>query len=197
MLPRTFSPDEVKDFLANRNDPKTMDYYIYHLVNIKVEGGICHDGTFSISLSSSHNIKSEAFRHIKEIRNKKKAHPGKSDPLMFFAMHLFEGQFLPKCRTIGIVSKYSCNVEITNPIAGTTTTHSYGPSGTMKYQCLAPPTIHKSKYMVIYRRSAWDRKGELKITDADEKDDDTESNEDDAVPAVAESDVGADTASHT
>lgn len=163
MLPRSFSEDEVRDFLNNKDDPKTLDYYIRHIIDIRTEGGLTYEGHFHVTLQSHDDIKAHALRHIREIRNNKKAHPGKSPPLMFFTMHLFPHQYLPKCRTLGIVTKYALPVNITNPNAGKLTEYSYGPGAAHRYTRAEPPHMMQNKYMVIYRRSAWDRKSELKI----------------------------------
>lgn len=166
MRSRSFNIDEVTRILVNRNDPKTMDYYLVRVMNLKTRyADMYSNGHMNFTIASDDIIMSEAIHQMMRYRHYINGRQSKNKEQLFFVLEMFEDRVLPKCRTLRIIGRHRFSTQLPNPIAGQAVPPPPGPRSAFFYQRYEPPYIAKSKQLCIYCRNNWDRKGELKIND--------------------------------
>lgn len=156
MNSRHYTLDELTQLIQNRDNPKTMDYYLNKMLNI-FEGNddarvfSTHNGAFTANIRSNNPILEHAFVLLRRGANKN----------ILFVMRMFEEKIFPKSKTFKIVSRTTCPVYIVNPLAGQVTETKYS-SGYL-HRHVEEPTKQHPKPLILYSKNNWDRKGMLTI----------------------------------
>jgi hypothetical protein len=157
MYDRPYTLDDLTRLLVNRDNPKTMDYYIFRLLNLTYKDlGVDFDGQFKFNMFSSNPYISKSmtmcFRHSDRLSLSYKS---------LVVLPMFDKHKFPKCRSIKIVSSSVFYVDMINPNRGQT--EEIQTYGGFKFLRAQPDYLSFKKYYVCYAHGKWERRGELKV----------------------------------
>ena len=159
--PEELGLDDLQRILNNRDNPKTMDYYYFKLLNLKMYT-VCHAGKIielredNTELRTALNCGVHIDRHFRSQSKETKIF---LQSRYAFTMRIFPTHIFPKSHLIKILNTRRADVNAPNPLAGKTTQRFYGPGNTLSYPVLEAPYVKFTKEMVNYVRSA---KGRIK-----------------------------------
>jgi hypothetical protein len=160
MFSRSFTSKEVATMILNENDPKTMDYFFMKLLDVQLDNTqINYSGTLTGTVRSAKSRITEAFGVLRRIRNFARGQ-------IYFVMDIHEHQIFPKSRSFRICSRRLMPGKVINPNAGQKKQITYGSGYVSTY--LEPNEILIPKHLVLYCRNAWERKGEVKPSRANQ-----------------------------
>lgn len=178
MYAREINLGEYTRMLVNRNNPKTMDYFYFRIMRLSTDDAevayLNSGGEFTTRLQNRPEYLKDgaAYGDISdensEIGNfNLKVQRSRRDGVgvdVYFLMHLFAHQLLPKSRDFKLLYKAKAKAAIVNPKAGQPF-HVRAPNGTILYTILESAISKPEKYWCLYQRNNWERMNAIKIKD--------------------------------
>lgn len=172
MITRDYNLDECARILANRDNPKTMDYLMWHLIVCHLDHALTtRQGHFSVKIRSRNQKLATAFDVLETYAAGRYRYGASIAPSLvkaetMFVLNLLPEKILPKSRTLRIISKKYFAVPSLNPLAGQDIEHKVG---VYTYKTPQPLEIVNASFMYLYSRNKWDRKNALKLAEEEDE----------------------------
>jgi len=155
MRVRSHTLDDVTRMLVNRNNPKTMDYYFFRIMQIAPSIiGVNYEGVYDLKLASRNAEVSAGMTLCQKRRG------GKYKSI--FTIPMFPDHKFPKSRSLKILSTSSNYIALINPKRGTT--EEITTAGGFKFYRAQPDYLQQPKNHVCYAHGKWERRGQLKTS---------------------------------